>query len=163
MPFPTAQVNLPACFSHCPFHAERQAGNFSREYQFSSHKFDPYRNRTQVYCSRSGRSYHSVVGAVERSPKLAKFWNYSNLSVLILIKSNQIKSSLYSPYYAETCNEWRGPSLRLSAWATQLRRNVATVASRWRHCVDVTGPGIEPQTSRTDSVRLATELAIFKD
>ena len=70
----------------------------------------------------------------------------------------KIKSSLYSLYYAEACNELRGPSPRLSAWATQLRRNVATVASRWRHCVDLTGPGIEPQTSRTDSVRLATEL-----
>ena len=71
---------------------------------------------------------------------------------------NKIKSSLYSPYYAEACNELRGPSPRLSAWATQLRRNVATVASRWRHCADLTGPGIEPQTSRTDSVRFATEL-----
>ena len=71
---------------------------------------------------------------------------------------NQIKSSLYSPYYAEACNELRGPSPRLSAWAAQLRRNVAAVASRWRHCADLTGPGIEPQTSRTDSVRLATEL-----
>ena len=68
------------------------------------------------------------------------------------------KSSLYSPYYAEACDELRGPSPRLSAWATQLRRNVATVASRWRHWVDLTGPGIEPQTSRTDSVSLATEL-----
>ena len=74
--------------------------------------------------------------------------------------SNQIKikSSLYSPYYAEARNEFRGPSPRLSARATQLRRNVATVASRWRHCADLTGPGIEPQTSRTDSVRLATDL-----
>ena len=45
----------------------------------------------------------------------------------------QIKSSLYSPHYAEACNELRGPSPRLSAWATQLRRSVATVASRWRH------------------------------
>ena len=71
---------------------------------------------------------------------------------------NQIKSSLYSPYYAEACNELRGPFPRLSAWAAQLRRNVATVASRWRHCVDLTGPGIEPQTYRTDSVRFATEL-----
>ena len=71
---------------------------------------------------------------------------------------SKIKSSLYSPYYAEACNELRGPSPRLSAWATQLRRNAATVAGRWRHCADLTGPGIEPQTSRTDSVRLATEL-----
>ena len=44
-----------------------------------------------------------------------------------------------------------------SAWTTQLRRIVATVASRWRHCADLTGPGIEPQTSRIGSVRLATE------
>ena len=71
---------------------------------------------------------------------------------------NQIKSSLYSPYYAEACNELRGPSPRLSAWATQLRGNAATVTSRWRHCADLTGPGIEPKTSRTESVRFATEL-----
>ena len=70
----------------------------------------------------------------------------------------QIFIIAYSPYYAEACNELRGPSPRLSAWATQLRRNVATVASRWRHCVDLTGPGVEPLTSRTDSVRFATEL-----
>ena len=71
-----------------------------------------------------------------------------------------IKSSLYSPYYAEAYNELRGLSPRLSAWATQLRGNVATVASRWRHCVDLTGPGVEPQTSRTDSVRFAIELTV---
>ena len=70
----------------------------------------------------------------------------------------KIKSSLYSRYYAEACNEWRGPSPRLSAWATQLRKNVVAVASRWRHCADLTGPDIEPQTYRTESVRLATEL-----
>ena len=79
------------------------------------------------------------------------------MTLLIKLK-NQILIIGYSPYYAEACNELRGPSPRLSAWATQLRRNVATVASRWRHCVDLTGPGIEPQTCRTDSVRLETEL-----
>ena len=64
----------------------------------------------------------------------------------------QIKSSLYSGYYAEVCNELRGPSPRLSAWATHLRRNVAAVASRWRHCADLTDQGFELQTSRTDGV-----------
>ena len=72
------------------------------------------------------------------------------------LQKSKIKSSLYSPYYAEACDEWRGPFPRLSAWA--IRRNVATVASRWQHCVDLTGPGIEPQTSRTDSKRFAYEL-----
>ena len=83
---------------------------------------------------------------------------YKAYSKFCLSKKSKIKSSLYSPYYAEACNELRGPSPRLSAWATQLRRNAAAVASRWRHCADLTRPGIEPQTSRTDSVRLATEL-----
>ena len=77
---------------------------------------------------------------------------------VLLSNQNQIKSSLYSSYYAEGRNELRGPSPRLSAWATHLRRNVATVASRWRRCAELTGPGIEPQTSRTDSVRLAADL-----
>ena len=79
---------------------------------------------------------------------------------LMMLKLNQlkIKSSLYSRYYAEACNEWWGPSPRLGTWATQLRRNVAMVASCWRHCADLTGPVIESQTSRTESVRLATEL-----
>ena len=36
--------------------------------------------------------------------------------------------SLHSQYYAEACNEWRDPSPRLSAWATQLRRNAAAAA-----------------------------------
>ena len=72
--------------------------------------------------------------------------------------SKKIKSSLYYRYFAEACNEWRGPFPLLSAWATQLRRNNATVASRWRHCADLTGLKIEPQTSRTDSVCFTTEL-----
>ena len=60
-------------------------------------------------------------------------------------------SSLYSRYYAEACNEWRRPSPRLSAWTTQLRRNVAVVASHWPHHTFVsTGPGFEPQTYCTD-------------
>ena len=32
-------------------------------------------------------------------------------------------------------SEWQGLTSRLSAWATQLQRNVAAVASRWLHCV----------------------------
>ena len=66
------------------------------------------------------------------------------MSTELILYENQIKSSLYSSYYVEACNELRGPSPRLSAWATQLRRNVATVASRWRRCADLTGPVIEP-------------------
>ena len=70
---------------------------------------------------------------------------------------NKIKPSLHSRYDTEACNEWRGPSPRLSAWATQLR-NLAAMGSCWRHCANFTGPGIEPKTSRTDSDVLTTEL-----
>ena len=38
-------------------------------------------------------------------------------------------------------NERRGTTPRLSAWATQLRRYVAAVASRWLHCVRFDRPG----------------------
>ena len=69
------------------------------------------------------------------------------------------KSSLYSRYYAEACNEWRVQSPLLSAWATQRRKNVAAVASRWRHCADLTGPGIEPQISRTNSNALLRQIS----
>ena len=72
--------------------------------------------------------------------------------------SQKIKFSSYSLFYTQACNEWRSPLPRRSVWATQLRTNVATVASRWRHCDDLADPAIEPQTSRTDRVGLATEL-----
>ena len=51
------------------------------------------------------------------------------------------------------------PGQRLHGhWATNLRRNVTAVTSRWPHCADLTGPGIELQTSRTNSNVSATEL-----
>ena len=43
---------------------------------------------------------------------------------------NQIIPPLYLRYDAEAYNECRGLSARLNAWAAQLRRNVAAVASR---------------------------------
>ena len=40
------------------------------------------------------------------------------------------------------------PKRVTSGWA---RRNVTAVASRWRHTAEMTGPGIEPLTSHTNS------------
>ena len=37
--------------------------------------------------------------------------------------SRNIKSSLYSRYCVEACGDWRGPSPRLSAWVTLLRKS----------------------------------------
>ena len=97
---------------------------------------------------------HSPTPLPTSSPTVWIMWRNYHVTMF----KSKIKSSLYSSYYAEACNEWRGPSPQLSTWATQLRRNVATVASRWRHCADLTGLGIKPQTSHTNSTRLATEL-----
>ena len=70
--------------------------------------------------------------------------------------SNQIQPSLHSQYYVIAPNEWQGPSPRLNTWATQLRRNIASVASRWRQFVRLDRPG--NRTSRPISIRLNTEL-----
>ena len=54
----------------------------------------------------------------------------------------------------------KGPSPRHSAWAAHLPRNVAAVASCWRHCVRLTDPRIKLQTYRTDNKVLTTELTV---
>ena len=64
----------------------------------------------------SVRSFHeTIIVSIEVMFLSAR----SNLS------DKKIKSSLHSRYYTVACNEWRGPSLRLSAWAIQLQSNVA--------------------------------------
>ena len=55
--------------------------------------------------------------------------NFNNRKVPV----KKIVSSLYSWNNTEMCNDRRGSSPRLSAWTTQLRRNIAAVASLWRH------------------------------
>ena len=77
--------------------------------------------------------------------------SYVMVSATALSALAEIKPSLHSRYYTEACNEWRDPSPQLSAWTTQLRRNVAAVASRWRLCVRFGQPGIKPKTFRTYS------------
>ena len=64
---------------------------------------------------------------------------------------NPTKSSFRSRYYAEACDELQSPSPQRSAWTTQLRGNVASMANRWVPCVKLSGPEIEPQTFLTDS------------
>ena len=47
--------------------------------------------------------------------------------------------------------------LKICVRTTQLRLNVAAVASRWRVCADLTCPGFKPQTFRTDRKVLTIE------
>ena len=65
--------------------------------------------------------------------------------------ANFIKKFSYSRYYSEACNEWRDPSPRLSAWTAQLRKNIAAVASRWRHNVRFDRPGKRTHGFHADS------------
>ena len=77
--------------------------------------------------------------------------NFAKLHII------EIKSSLFSRYYAEACNEWRGHlrDLALGDTEPQKRRDRG---SRERQCVDLTSKGIVTKTSRTDSVCLVAEL-----
>ena len=69
---------------------------------------------------------------------------------------NQNKNLHYTrrvtPKRVTSCGD---PSLRFSAWQ---HSSEETSQQSWRHCADLTGPGIKPQTSRTDCLRVTTEL-----
>ena len=65
-----------------------------------------------------------------------------------------MKSSLYSRYYVEVCNEWRGPSPRLKAWTTQHQRNQAVGGAVF----DLTSPGIELRLPALMTVSWTTSL-----
>ena len=82
---------------------------------------------------------------------------HQEIKLVLNLKSNlHIYTRDVTP---EASNEWRGPYPRLSAWATQLRRNAATVASHGDTVFCSTGPRIEQHTFCTDSNVLTLELA----
>ena len=76
-----------------------------------------------------------------------------------------IKSNLYYTRFikfvvvSKRGSEGRGPIPRLSAWATQLQRNVVAVASRWLHCVRLDRPGkLSPKPSASIAKSFNTTL-----
>ena len=81
------------------------------------------------------------------------FFFKSNQTLIILVSLNSL---LYRNVVASGRARPRGlaPGQRSSKETSQR----PAVASRWRHCADLAGRVIKPRTSRTDSVRLATEL-----
>ena len=82
---------------------------------------------------------------------------HGSITQQFLLDYQKIKSNLRYTCGITPKRVTNGPSYRLST-TTQLRKNVAAVASRWRHCAHLTGPGCELQTSRTDSIVSTTEL-----
>ena len=83
-------------------------------------------------------------------PRSISRFSFTVCNSILLGMFFEIKSSLYSRYYSKECNEWRSPSLRLSAWATQLQRKVAAVTSRWRFCVQLDAAGNPTTPFRTN-------------
>ena len=114
--------------------------------------------------SRSKRYFVSLQSEKILAPNLScDLWEYLWLVIFMICQKysaviTKIKSSLCSWYYVEACSEWRGPSPRLSAWVTQLRRNIAAVASRWCHCFRFDGPVIEPSPPALLAVFITTTL-----
>ena len=70
----------------------------------------------------------------------------------------KIKSSLCWRCYAKACNEWRGSSPRLSAWATQAPKKRRNGGEPQATLCRFDRVGNRIQTYRTDSVRVTTEL-----
>ena len=72
-----------------------------------------------------------------------------------VVSKIQIESWSYSRYYAEACNEWRG-HLRGLAPGLHCAVPILSTSQRWRVVGDAVGdltdPGFEPWTSRTDSL-----------
>ena len=72
-------------------------------------------------------------------------------------KIRKIKSSLYPRYHAEVCNEWRAHLRSLASG----QHSSEETSQRWRAIgdtmSDLTGSGIEPQTSHTDRDMLNIE------
>ena len=93
--------------------------------------------------------YTAVFGVV--SSVTAKTFTLCSSPIQLKAEEGKIKSSLYSRYYAESCNEWWDPSPRFSAWTTQLRRNIAAMVSRLRHFVRFDQLGNRTQTFRVDT------------
>ena len=97
-----------------------------------------------------------------------KYENYLHYKAGLRLKQSgyfnfktQIKSLLYSWYYAESCNEWRSPSPRLSAWATQLQKIVAAVASRKRHWADLIGSVQELRFRKTVEIKSCLHILVL--
>ena len=98
-------------------------------------------------------SVNVLYNYLEVNPKVCMFVNFQldSCSGLRSLNFKKIKSSLYSRYYAEACNELRDPSLHLAPG----QHSSEETSQQWRvvgsTVFDLTDPGIVPKTSRIDS------------
>ena len=106
------------------------------------------------------RSYDKFAGIFLETweyNSISKTLQYNSTRVLNVLRRRvkAIKSNLHYTLDIMPKYVTRGgaPSQRLSTWAVQLRRNVAGVASRWRHSVRFEGPGAEPRPNAPIAMR----------
>ena len=76
-------------------------------------------------------------------------------------KSKKISS--YTPYYAQACRGWRGPTLRHSTWAAQLQKTLQRYLPFRDSVPNLTSPENEPGTFRfkSDAFNYCAKMRCF--
>ena len=115
----------------------------SRNFYYDTMQQYRYFNFSDVLCLNC----NFVIDAAVRQLVSGSSLKYEASAVTMAAHIIKKKSSLYCNRFIKLAvvlqrrSEWRGPTPRLNAWTTQLRRNVAAVASRWLLCVRFDRPG----------------------
>ena len=122
-----------------------QLSNFiSRNFYYDTMQQFQYSNFSDVFCLNC----NFVIDAAVKQLVSGSSLKYEVSAVTMAAhKSFFTKSNLHCNCFTKLTlvlqrrSEWRGPTPRLNAWTTQLRRNVTAVASRWLLCVGFDLPG----------------------
>ena len=116
----------------------------SRNFYYDTMQQYRYFNFSDVFCL----NYIFVIDAAVKQLVSGSSLKYEVSAVTMAAhKILKKKSNLHCNRFIKLAvalqrrSEWRGPTPRLNAWTTQLRRNVAAVASRWLLCVRFDRPG----------------------
>ena len=100
-----------------------------------------FQNQTKLVELKLGNNRLTKIPQIRHSPNLRRLGLNNNRIQRIednaLNRINLEELHVSNMYFKLQ----RGPSSRLSAWTIQLRKNVASVVSRWGHCVQFDRPG----------------------
>ena len=133
---------LLSCFFFC---LVQSSNLISRNFYYDTMQQYRYSNFSDVFCLNC----NFVIDAAVKQLASGSSLKYEVSAVTMAAHKIFLKSNLHCNRFIKLAvvlqrrSEWWRPTPRLNAWTTQLRRNVAAVASRW---LLLTGLGIEPQT-----------------
>ena len=139
--FVRSSPKLRSCYFFC---SVRLSKLISRNFYHDTMQQFRYSNFTDVL----SLNCNFVIDAAVKQLVSGSSLKYEESTVTIWLHTNFFfKSNLHCNCFIELAvvlqrrSEWRGPTPRLKAWTTQLRRNVAAVTSRWLLCVRFDRPG----------------------